>query len=77
MVLKGVISGGGVSAERRDWGTLPSGARFVLEFAVCEIGRELLYYYAHRALHHPRLYAKVHKMHHRCVVLFHPASRRT
>ena len=44
---------------------LPSLHRFVFEFLIALIGREVLFYYAHRTLHHPALYARIHKQHHK------------
>ncbi|QUC23770.1 uncharacterized protein UV8b_08011 [Ustilaginoidea virens] len=35
------------------------------DVAACALGRELLFYYAHRALHTRWLYQRVHKTHHR------------
>ncbi|KAF3927664.1 hypothetical protein ABW21_db0202312 [Orbilia brochopaga] len=34
---------------------------FIFSLAV----REILFYYSHRILHHPRLYPKIHKVHHK------------
>ena len=45
--------------------TLPSPLRFVLEFTAGLIGREVMFYYAHRTLHQPFLYARIHKQHHK------------
>lgn len=44
---------------------LPSLPRFLLEFTVGLVGREILFYYAHRLLHHPKLYGRIHKQHHK------------
>ena len=43
---------------------LPSFERFCSDMAVCILVEELLFYYTHRALHHPALYGRVHKQHH-------------
>ncbi|KAH8697702.1 C-4 sterol methyl oxidase [Talaromyces proteolyticus] len=38
---------------------------FVIDFAFGLLAREVLFYYVHRALHHPSIYAYIHKMHHK------------
>ena len=43
---------------------LPSLGRFLYEWGVCLLSREVLFYYTHRALHHPLLYKWVHRYHH-------------
>ena len=43
---------------------VPSLSRFVLEWLVFILVREVLFYYSHRALHHPSIYKYVHKQHH-------------
>ncbi|KAH9396106.1 hypothetical protein TYRP_020190 [Tyrophagus putrescentiae] len=42
----------------------PPLTRLALEWAVFTFVRELLFYYSHRALHHPLLYRAIHKRHH-------------
>ncbi|KAK3689244.1 fatty acid hydroxylase superfamily-domain-containing protein [Podospora appendiculata] len=37
---------------------------FARDFLLCCLGREILFYYAHRLLHTPALYRRVHKVHH-------------
>ncbi|KAH8397915.1 hypothetical protein KR222_006317 [Zaprionus bogoriensis] len=43
---------------------LPSFGRVVRDFAVFVVLEEILFYYAHRLLHHRALYRHVHKKHH-------------
>ncbi|KAH6683765.1 fatty acid hydroxylase superfamily-domain-containing protein, partial [Plectosphaerella plurivora] len=45
--------------------TLPPASEFLRDFAICVVGREILFYYAHRLLHLPALYARIHKVHHK------------
>ncbi|KAI9151597.1 Fatty acid hydroxylase domain-containing protein [Paramyrothecium foliicola] len=45
---------------------LPSLWAFARDFALCVIGREVMFYYSHRALHAwPGAYRAIHKTHHR------------
>ena len=44
---------------------LPSLSTFVSDFIFGITAREISFYYVHRALHHPSIYAYIHKMHHR------------
>ena len=44
--------------------TIPSGREFLVQWTYAMLAREVLAYYAHRAIHHPLLYARVHKKHH-------------
>ncbi|BFZ53145.1 hypothetical protein PYCC9005_000168 [Savitreella phatthalungensis] len=43
---------------------LPSLRRFLGEWAFASLAREVLFYSAHRMLHHPLLYKRIHKRHH-------------
>ena len=38
--------------------------RALVEVAVCALVMDVGFYYSHRLLHHPRLYAAIHKFHH-------------
>ncbi|KAK3317457.1 fatty acid hydroxylase superfamily-domain-containing protein [Cercophora scortea] len=44
--------------------TPPPLSTFTRDVLLCCLGREVLFYYAHRALHTPALYRRVHKVHH-------------
>lgn len=57
------LSGYQVTLFRID-STLPSIPELVLHFIFALLAREVLFYAAHRALHHPALYARIHKKHH-------------
>jgi sterol desaturase/sphingolipid hydroxylase (fatty acid hydroxylase superfamily) len=46
---------------------LPSLSEVASDFAVALVLREILFYTSHRALHHPKIYAQIHKQHHRFV----------
>lgn len=61
------ISHGLVTGYRIDDTTVPTWEELVRDILVCILLREVLFYYSHRLLHHPRLYARIHKMHHRFV----------
>ncbi|KAL4875729.1 putative C-4 methylsterol oxidase [Aspergillus karnatakaensis] len=43
---------------------LPSPSEILLHVALCVLLREIIFYYGHRALHHPLLYRYIHKTHH-------------
>ncbi|KAG8677809.1 C-4 sterol methyl oxidase [Fusarium poae] len=45
--------------------SLPSAKDFILDFTICLIAREILFYYSHRLLHIPYLYRRIHKIHHK------------
>ncbi|KAL3439739.1 hypothetical protein BJX65DRAFT_317728 [Aspergillus insuetus] len=45
--------------------TLPSWIAIVKDFAFGLLAREISFYYVHRLMHHPMLYARFHKMHHK------------
>ena len=45
-------------------GKLPSCQRFLYELLICGICEEILFYYFHLLLHHPKLYKLIHKRHH-------------
>jgi sterol desaturase/sphingolipid hydroxylase (fatty acid hydroxylase superfamily) len=47
--------------------SLPSLASLLWQLPACILLRELLFYHSHLLLHHPRLYAPIHKFHHRFV----------
>ncbi|MCJ1319788.1 hypothetical protein MMC15_005124 [Xylographa vitiligo] len=44
---------------------LPPATKILTDTCACLLLRETLFYYAHRLLHTPALYARVHKTHHR------------
>ncbi|KAJ5338484.1 hypothetical protein N7452_005212 [Penicillium brevicompactum] len=44
---------------------IPSLTTFIGDFFFALLAREISFYYVHRALHHPRIYAYIHKMHHK------------
>ena len=44
--------------------TLPAAVEVVRDVALCVLLREVVFFYAHRLLHTPRLYRAVHKVHH-------------
>ena len=47
--------------------TVPPLKSFVVDFAFGLLSREIMFYYVHRVLHHPSIYAYVHKMHHKYI----------
>lgn len=47
--------------------TVPSLKTFAGDFVFGLLAREFLFYYVHRALHHPSIYVYIHKMHHKYV----------
>ena len=44
---------------------LPALGELVRDVVICILGREVLFYYIHYALHRPFLYSRIHKYHHR------------
>jgi len=69
LLLSALLAAGAAAAGRppafRVTATGPGAAEFARDFALSCAGREVLFYYAHRLLHRPWLYARVHKTHHR------------
>ncbi len=47
--------------------SLPAAAEVVRHLLLCCAMREVLFYYAHRLLHQPRVYRAVHKTHHKFI----------
>ncbi|EAW16917.1 sterol desaturase family protein [Aspergillus fischeri NRRL 181] len=45
--------------------TVPSLKTFIVDCIFGLLAREVSFYYVHRALHHPSIYAYIHKMHHK------------
>ncbi|KAL3478869.1 hypothetical protein BJX99DRAFT_256076 [Aspergillus californicus] len=45
--------------------TIPPWSTIATDFLFGLLAREISFYYIHRALHHPRIYAHIHKMHHK------------
>lgn len=56
--------GGGKPTYRFD-PNLPPFDQIILDVLACIFLREILFYYAHRVLHLPAVYPKIHKVHHR------------
>ncbi|KAG1670634.1 Fatty acid hydroxylase domain-containing protein 2 [Nymphon striatum] len=46
---------------------LPSFPWVLIELVVCVLAEEVVFYYSHRMLHHPRIYKYIHKKHHEWV----------
>lgn len=44
---------------------LPGLVEVVTQVIICHLIREALFYYSHRFLHKPKLYPKIHKIHHK------------
>lgn len=44
---------------------LPSLGEVTVHYLIALFAREFLFYTSHRALHHPKIYARIHKQHHR------------
>lgn len=47
--------------------TIPSLKTFIVDLFFGLVAREVLFYYVHRVLHHPRIYVYIHKMHHKYI----------
>lgn len=45
--------------------SIPNVTKIFIDVCACLILREILFYYSHRLLHTPKLYARIHKTHHR------------
>lgn len=43
---------------------MPTSKEVIRQFIFGNLAREILAYYVHRVLHHPRFYARFHKLHH-------------
>ena len=49
----------------------PTFPGFMWQFVVCILLEDFFFYWSHRLLHHPLLYARVHKQHHECYNIIH------
>lgn len=46
---------------------VPPWREFIIDFAFVLLAREISFHYIHRALHRPRVYVYIHKMHHKYI----------
>ena len=53
---------------------IPTFFVFILHFFFCLLLEDFLFYWGHRMLHHPYLYARVHKQHHEFYNVIHIAA---
>lgn len=63
LLFAGAIAGG--KPTYRFDVQLPSLDQIIRDLLGCIVLREILFYYAHRFLHLPSIYPRIHKMHHR------------
>jgi methylsterol monooxygenase len=49
---------------------MPTPGRFVLDLIGIVVVEEIMFFYSHRALHQPRFYARIHKLHHQFTAPF-------
>ncbi|KAK8215255.1 hypothetical protein M8818_002267 [Zalaria obscura] len=54
---------------------LPSLAEIIRDFTLCVLGAEIIFYYGHRLLHHPRFYSRIHKKHHQFTAPIAPTAQ--
>ena len=64
LVMMAASRAGQPSAYRIE-SSLPTLTEMARDFILNLLIREVLFYYSHRILHHPRIYAYIHKKHHR------------
>merc|ERR1711924_200628 len=60
---KGIRFEGGQHGQQYQW-SLPSKSEQLSCFVVGLLWNEVMFYWSHRMLHHPKLYARFHKQHH-------------
>lgn len=64
LLLQIVAEARGEPSRFRITAAIPSWSETARDFIGCVILREIMFYYAHRALHTGRLYRMIHKVHH-------------
>ncbi len=69
-VLLGANHLAGKPSNYRITAALPSALELLRDVALSVLVREVAFYYAHRTLHRPLFYARVHKTHHRFTAPF-------